>query len=78
MLGHDVMSAGLQKYFQRHAFSHTTLNDFTVCLEEALAQDGEALSKVPYDFNLSNWVNDWLKSSGVSTIYPILQITNGN
>ena len=39
MLGHDVMSAGLQKYFQRHAFSHTTLNDFTVCLEEALAQE---------------------------------------
>ena len=51
-VGIDHFLAGARDYFQRHAFSSTTLPDFISCLEKASGED------------LDDWVRSWLQTSG--------------
>ena len=63
-VGRDNFIAGLQKYFTKHAFKNTTLDDLLVELTQASGKD------------LTNWVSIWLQSSGVNTLRPSLEIEN--
>ena len=69
MLGHDVMRSGLRSYFEKHQWGHTTLPDFVACLREAYLS-----SPNPNDFDLEKWCDNWLRSSGVNTLAPIIEI----
>jgi aminopeptidase N len=61
-VGRPQFIAGLQKYFAKHAWGNTTLNDLLVELE---ASSGRTLDK---------WVHTWLQTAGVNTLRPQLEI----
>ena len=61
-VGRPQFIAGLQKYFAKHAWGNTTLNDLLVELE---ASSGR---------KLDSWVNTWLQTAGVNTLRPLLEI----
>jgi aminopeptidase N len=63
-VGRDNFITGLQKYFTKHAFANTTLDDLLVELTEASGKD------------LTSWVSIWLQSAGVNTLRPSLEIEN--
>jgi len=62
-VGRDNFISGLQKYFAKHAFKNTTLDDL---LNELTATSGR---------DLKPWVDTWLKTSGVNTLRPKLEIS---
>ena len=61
-VGRPQFIAGLQKYFAKHAWGNTTLNDLLVELESASGR------------KLDAWVNTWLQTAGVNTLRPRLEI----
>ena len=61
-VGRENFISGLKKYFAKHAFKNTTLNDLLVELEAASGRD------------LKPWVATWLETSGVNTLRPKLNI----
>jgi aminopeptidase N len=61
-VGRPEFIAGLQKYFAKHAWGNTTLNDLLVELE---ATSGRTLGA---------WVSTWLQTAGVNTLRPVLDI----
>jgi aminopeptidase N len=61
-VGRPQFIAGLQKYFAKHAWGNTTLNDLLVELE---ASSGR---------KLDTWVHTWLQTAGVNTLRPQLDI----
>jgi aminopeptidase N len=63
-VGRDNFIAGLQKYFTKHAFANTTLDDLLVELTATSGKD------------LTSWVSIWLQSAGVNTLRPSLEIEN--
>jgi aminopeptidase N len=65
-VGRDNFIAGLQKYFTKHAFKNTTLDDL---LSELTITSGR---------DLKPWVSTWLQTAGVNTLRPALEIENDN
>ncbi len=63
-VGRDNFILGLQKYFAKHAFKNTTLDDLLVELTQASGRD------------LKPWVSTWLQTAGVNTLRPSLEIEN--
>jgi aminopeptidase N len=61
-VGRPQFIAGLQKYFAKHAWGNTTLNDLLVELEAASGR------------KLAPWVSTWLQTAGVNTLRPVLEI----
>ena len=61
-VGRPQFIAGLQKYFAKHAWGNTTLDDLLVELEEASGR------------KLAPWVSTWLQTAGVNTLRPVLEI----
>lgn len=71
VLGHEVMSLGLQKYFSKHSWTNTTLPDFVGALNDAFLE--LTPNKYGPDFDFSEWCESWLVSSGVNIIEPICE-----
>jgi aminopeptidase N len=63
-VGRDNFITGLQKYFTKHAFKNTTLDDLLVELTATSGKD------------LTSWVSIWLQSAGVNTLRPSLEIAD--
>ena len=61
-VGRDNFISGLQKYFAKHAFKNTTLDDLLVELTQTSGRD------------LKPWVSTWLQTAGVNTLRPSLEI----
>ena len=61
-IGRDNFIAALRKYFAKHAYKNTTLNDLIVQLEAASGRD------------LTEWVRTWLRTAGVNTLSPVLEV----
>ena len=61
-VGRPQFIQGLQKYFAKHAWGNTTLNDLLVELEAASGR------------KLETWVHTWLQTAGVNTLRPQLEI----
>ena len=64
-VGRDNFILGLQKYFAKHAFKNTTLDDL---LSELTITSGR---------DLKPWVATWLQTAGVNTLRPALDTANG-
>ena len=67
------MSKGLKIYFDRHQWGSTQLPDFVGALEEAWQSSGN--HSMGSDFNLTNWCDTWLKSSGSNILEPIVELS---
>jgi len=61
-IGRDNFIAALRKYFSKHAYQNSTLNDLIVQLEAASGRD------------LTEWVRTWLRTAGVNTLSPVLEV----
>jgi aminopeptidase N len=64
-VGRENFIAGLQKYFAKHAWKNTVLQDFLVELETTSGRD------------LQSWSDTWLKTAGINTLRPVLEIADG-
>ena len=63
-VGRENFILGLQKYFTKHAFKNTTLDDLLSELTQTSGRD------------LKPWVSTWLQTAGVNTLRPTLEIEN--
>jgi aminopeptidase N len=63
-VGRDEFLAGVQRYFRRHEYGNTSLTDLLAQLSESSGRD------------LSEWVEQWLKTSQVNTLRPVFELTN--
>jgi aminopeptidase N len=61
-VGRDNFITALRKYFAKHAYQNTVLSDLIVQLEAASGRD------------LTEWVRTWLRTAGVNTLSPVLEI----
>ncbi|WP_096289353.1 aminopeptidase N [Mycobacterium ahvazicum] len=57
-VGLEHFLAGLRDYFRTHAFGNATFSDLLSALEQASGRD------------LSNWGQQWLKTTGLNTLRP--------
>ena len=57
-VGLEHFLAGLRDYFRIHAFGNATFDDLLAALEKASGRD------------LSNWGQQWLKTTGLNTLRP--------
>ena len=55
-VGRDAFFEGARRYFRRHAFGNTTLDDLLTQLSETSGRD------------LTEWARAWLQTTGVSTL----------
>jgi len=60
-IGLEGFRAGMRTYFQRHAFSNTTLEQFLDALEEGAQSVGDHQ-------NLHQWAKLWLETASLNTI----------
>jgi aminopeptidase N len=65
-VGRDNFIKGLRLYFTKHAFGNTTLKDLIDQLEAASGRD------------LTPWVSTWLRTAGVNTLRPVIEIDGQN
>ena len=75
IIGHENMSSGLRVYFQKHEWGNTTLPDFVRCLEDAYRQSGE--KSLGEGFDVSDWCDSWLNTSGINIIEPVVEVQDG-
>jgi aminopeptidase N len=65
-VGRDHFIAGLRKYFAKHAYKNTELSDLITELEVTSGKD------------LTAWVGTWLRTAGVNTLRPVVEIDGDN
>jgi aminopeptidase N len=61
-VGQDAFLAGCRDYFERHAWGNTELSDFLAALERTSGRD------------LAAWRDEWLRTTGVTTLRPHLEV----
>ena len=61
-VGRENFISALQKYFSKHAYKNTTLDDLLSELETASGRD------------LKPWVSTWLQTAGVNTLRPRMKV----
>jgi aminopeptidase N len=62
-VGRDEFLAGVRRYFRQHEYGNTTLDDLLAPLSETSGRD------------LSEWVEQWLRTSQVNTLRPVFELT---
>jgi aminopeptidase N len=71
MLGYDIIMKGLAIYFNKYKWANTELKHFVGALNDAYLQyGGQALGP---DFDLWEWSDQWLSTSGVNILEPVLE-----
>ena len=64
-VGRDEFLAGVRRYFRKHEYGNTTLADLLgAAVEESSGRD------------LSEWVDQWLRTSQVNTLRPVFELTD--
>jgi len=61
-VGEDTFLTGLRAYFAGHAFATAEFADLLRAVESASGRD------------LSDWAAEWLRTSGVNTLRPVLEV----
>ncbi|MGI8697772.1 MAG: aminopeptidase N [Mycobacteriales bacterium] len=64
-VGREEFLAGVRAYFRDHEFANTTLADLLAALEKASGRD------------LAAWAAAWLRTAGVNTLRPAVQVSAG-
>ncbi|HLM04659.1 MAG TPA: ERAP1-like C-terminal domain-containing protein, partial [Blastococcus sp.] len=63
-VGREEFLAGVRRYFRKHEYGNTTLDDLLAPLSESSGRD------------LSEWVDQWLRTSQVNTLRPVYELTD--
>ncbi|AKP09233.1 Aminopeptidase N [Corynebacterium pseudotuberculosis] len=64
-VGREAFLAGVRKHFANHAFANATFDDLLKAFEEASGRD------------LSQWADQWLKTTGINKLSPVFTVTDG-
>ncbi len=64
-VGWEAFVTGIRRYFRDHEFANTSLGDLLVALEKASGRD------------LGAWSEQWLRTAGVNTLRPAVQVSAG-
>ncbi|MBI4116301.1 aminopeptidase N [Candidatus Pacearchaeota archaeon] len=64
-IGEENFRNGMRNYFKKYAWKNTELADFLECLEEACGK------------NLSEWFDDWIKTTGINSISSEIEFSDG-
>lgn len=64
-VGLDAFLSGLRSHFAAHAWSNATFDDLLKALEAASGRD------------LSDWANQWLRTTGINTLSPQFEVADG-
>ena len=64
-VGLDAFFAGVRTHFAAHAWSNATFDDLLSALEESSGRD------------LSDWADQWLKTTGINTLRAEFSVTDG-
>jgi len=64
-VGRENFIEGLQKYFKKYAWKNTELSDLLTELQSTSGRDLDA------------WSKTWLRTSGINTLHPVLEIEDG-
>jgi aminopeptidase N len=70
VMGYEKMKQGLHRYFERFAWQNTSLYDFVDTLTEVWEASGD--QSMGADFNLKAWFVQWLQTSGVNVLEPVV------
>jgi aminopeptidase N len=65
------MVKGVHKYFNEHAWKNTELKDFVESMNQAYKESGD--HSLGENFNLKEWFDQWLTTSGVNILEPVLE-----
>ncbi|MEJ6019178.1 aminopeptidase N [Corynebacterium sp. H113] len=65
-VGEEAFLAGARLHFARHRFANATFDDLLSALSEASGRD------------LSGWADQWLTTTGINTLSPKFDITDGH
>ncbi|MGY1603139.1 aminopeptidase N [Geodermatophilus sp. SYSU D00815] len=63
-VGREEFLAGIRRYFRKHEYGNTTLADLLGPLSESTGRD------------LSEWADQWLRTSQVNTLRPVHELTD--
>ena len=66
-----VVTKGLGIYFGKHKWQNTELKDFVGALNEAYTLHGN--QSLGADFDLWEWCDQWLSTSGVNILEPVVE-----
>ncbi|RNE49660.1 aminopeptidase N [Corynebacterium alimapuense] len=64
-VGQENFLAGVRRHFANHAWGNATFDDLLGALQEASGRD------------LSDWADQWLKTTGVNRLSPAVSVTDG-
>ena len=64
-VGREAFFAGVRRHFANHAFGNATFDDLLAALTESSGRD------------LSDWANQWLKTTGINTLAADFQVEDG-
>ncbi|MDO8309634.1 MAG: aminopeptidase N [Actinomycetota bacterium] len=64
-VGEEQFLAGVRNYFTKHAWQNTELRDLLSELEATSGRD------------LSGWTHEWLQTSGVNLLRPVVDVADG-
>ncbi|WP_037605197.1 aminopeptidase N [Streptacidiphilus rugosus] len=64
-VGREAFMEGARRYFKRHAFGNTTLEDLLAVLAETSGRGSEAMAE---------WSRAWLQTAGVNVLTPELTV----
>ena len=71
VLGHETFKTGLKNYFEKFKWKNTELSDFVNTLDQAYNMSPH--KTMGKDFNFKSWCDQWLRSSGVNILEPIVE-----
>jgi aminopeptidase N len=62
IVGEEKFSLALEKYFCKHAYSNTTLDDLLIEFDRELKKDGKST------LDIMGWRDDWINKAGLNSI----------
>lgn len=74
VLGREALSRALVSYFKLYQWQNAEYKDLIRCFETEFKLNND--TSMGLNFSFSEWSNQWLTSSGVNTLKPIVQYNN--
>jgi len=72
MLGNETMKTGTASYIKAFAKKNTVLKDYVDHMQQAYALP-EAPKNLPEGMNIEEWCDQWLNTSGVNILEPVVE-----
>jgi aminopeptidase N len=72
MLGNETMKNGTASYIKAFSRKNTVLKDYVDHMQQAYALP-DASKNLPDGMNIEEWCDQWLNTSGVNILEPVVE-----